>query len=132
MWKRLPSIVADDVIRLPNYRIGSFKRRSSLAEQTLSQAGVVPKRTRNVATLLSQVSHLVKMQAYSIASKRDQITIKAKIAAHEYPRGTEFRDELSKTIAGEIRRMELQDQAERETESDSEPVSVRNGVANTR
>lgn len=45
--------------------------------------------------------------------------VKEELSAHEYPREIEFRDELPKTVTGKIRRTELQDEAEEETEADS-------------
>lgn len=44
--------------------------------------------------------------------------VKSEVAAHEYPREIEFREELPKTATGKIRRTELQDHAEAEAETE--------------
>ncbi|MFC6961080.1 hypothetical protein ACFQJ8_03435 [Halocatena marina] len=36
--------------------------------------------------------------------------VREELAAHEYPREIEFRDELPKTVTGKIRRTELRDE----------------------
>jgi len=43
--------------------------------------------------------------------------VRDELSAPRVPREIEFRDELPKTVTGKIRRTELQDEAEEETEA---------------
>lgn len=113
---------ADDVILSSGYRIGPFEVESSLGDHdTVAEAAVVPKPH-------SERGNIVK--AYIVPSgdvtpsesvKKDIKThVRSELAAHEYPREIEFRDELPKTVTGKIRRTELQDQAASEAETRQE------------
>jgi len=110
---------ADDVILSSGYRIGPFEVESSLGEhEGVAEAAVVPKPH-------SERGNIVK--AYIVPSEgatpsedlKEGIKnhVRDELSAHEYPREIEFRDELPKTVTGKIRRTELQDEAEEETEA---------------
>ncbi|ELZ87740.1 acyl-CoA synthetase [Haloferax elongans ATCC BAA-1513] len=105
---------ADDVILSSGYRIGPFEVESSLGEHpAVAEAAVVPKPH-------PERGNIVK--AYVVpsddASPSESLTtdiqnhVKSELAAHEYPREIEFREELPKTVTGKIRRTELRDDTE--------------------
>ncbi|WP_396610543.1 acyl-CoA synthetase [Haloferax sp. S1W] len=102
---------ADDVILSSGYRIGPFEVESSLGEHSaVAEAAVVPKPH-------PERGNIVK--AYIVpsadATPSEPLTediqnhVKSELAAHEYPREIEFREELPKTVTGKIRRTELRD-----------------------
>jgi acetyl-CoA synthetase len=107
---------ADDVIISSGYRIGPFEVESALGEhEAVAETAVVPKPDE-------QRGNIVK--AYIVpsagADPSDDLAedikarVKEELAAHEYPREIEFREELPKTVTGKIRRTELQDEAQAE------------------
>ncbi|SEK34552.1 acyl-CoA synthetase [Haloferax larsenii] len=105
---------ADDVILSSGYRIGPFEVESSVGEHpAVAEAAVVPKPH-------PERGNIVK--AYVVpsddATPSESLTtdiqnhVKSELAAHEYPREIEFREELPKTVTGKIRRTELRDDTE--------------------
>lgn len=107
---------ADDVILSSGYRIGPFEVESSLGEhKAVAEAAVVPKPHRERGNIVK--AYVVPSEGASPSNdlKEDiRNHVKEELAAHEYPREIEFRDELPKTVTGKIRRTELQDEVEGE------------------
>jgi len=104
---------ADDVILSAGYRIGPFDIESTLVEHpAVAEAAVVP-------TPDDQRGQVVK--AFLVASEGTvpddevasdvQAHVKARLAAHEYPREIEFVGELPQTVTGKIRRSELREES---------------------
>ncbi|MFB6223772.1 MAG: acyl-CoA synthetase [Haloarcula sp.] len=111
---------ADDVILSSGYRIGPFEVESSLGEhEAVAEAAVVPKphpERRNIVK-----AYVVPGEAAEPSeSLREDIKnhVKSELSAHEYPREIEFRAELPKTVTGKIRRTELRDEAEEESDAE--------------
>jgi acetyl-CoA synthetase len=107
---------ADDVILSSGYRIGPFEVESVLGEhEGVAEGAVVPKpdpeRTNIVKAYVVPSSGT---EASESLAEEIKAHVKSELAAHEYPREVEFREELPKTVTGKIRRTELQDHAERE------------------
>jgi acetyl-CoA synthetase len=107
---------ADDVILSSGYRIGPFEVESTLGEHPgVAEGAVVPKPHE-------ERGHIVKAfvvpsdDADASADLKADIKdhVKRELAAHEYPREIEFREELPKTVTGKIRRTELRDAVEEE------------------
>ncbi|ADJ13549.1 acyl-CoA synthetase [Halalkalicoccus jeotgali] len=103
---------ADDVIISSGYRIGPFEVESSLGEhEAVAEAAVVPKAD-------PERGNIVKAYVVPSAGAEPsdglvsdiQEHVKRELAAHEYPREIEFRDELPKTVTGKIRRTELREE----------------------
>ncbi|WP_408960358.1 acyl-CoA synthetase [Natrinema sp. 74] len=110
---------ADDVILSSGYRIGPFEVESSLGEhEAVTEAAVVPKPHAERGNIVK--AYIVPSEgATPSADLEEDIKnhVRDELSAHEYPRELEFRDELPKTVTGKIRRTELQDEAEAETEA---------------
>jgi len=110
---------ADDVILSSGYRIGPFEVESALGEhEAVAEGAVVPKpdpeRTNIVKAYVVPSSDAGASEALAADIKEH---VKSELAAHEYPREIEFREELPKTVTGKIRRTELQDHAQSEAEA---------------
>ncbi|ADQ68747.1 acyl-CoA synthetase/AMP-acid ligase [Halogeometricum borinquense DSM 11551] len=112
---------ADDVILSSGYRIGPFEVESSLGEhEAVAESAVVPKPHPERGNIVKAYVVLSEGTEPSESLKEDiKNKVKSDLSAHEYPREIEFRDELPKTVTGKIRRTELQDEAENETETSS-------------
>ncbi len=110
---------ADDVILSSGYRIGPFEVESSLGEhEAVAEAAVVPKPHSSRGNIVK--AYIVPSEGATPSEdlKEDiRNHVRDELSAHEYPREIEFRDELPKTVTGKIRRTELQDEAEEETEA---------------
>lgn len=103
---------ADDVILSSGYRIGPFEVESSLGEhEAVAEAAVVPKPDPERGNIVKAYVVLSEGTDPSDELVDDiQNHVKRELAAHEYPREIEFRDELPKTVTGKIRRTELREQ----------------------
>lgn len=103
---------ADDVILSSGYRIGPFEVESSLGEhEAVAEAAVVPKSHPERGNIVKAYAVLSEGTAPSEQLKGDiQNHVKGELAAHEYPREIEFKEELPKTVTGKIRRTELRDE----------------------
>ena len=103
---------ADDVIISSGYRIGPFEVESSLGEhEAVAEAAVVPKpdpERGNIVKAYIVLSDGVDPSEDLIGEIQNHV--KDELAAHEYPREIEFREELPKTVTGKIRRTELRDE----------------------
>jgi acetyl-CoA synthetase len=113
---------ADDVILSSGYRIGPFEVESVLGEhEGVAEGAVVPKpdaeRTNIVKAYVVPGSGFDASESLAGDIKSH---VKQELAAHEYPREIEFREELPKTVTGKIRRTELQDHANREAKAEGE------------
>ncbi|WP_049928938.1 acyl-CoA synthetase [Halopiger goleimassiliensis] len=110
---------ADDVIISSGYRIGPFEVESSLGEHdAVAEAAVVPKPDSERGNVVK--AYIVPSEGASPSAALEEDIkshVKEDLAAHEYPREIEFRDELPKTVTGKIRRTELQDEAQKEAEA---------------
>jgi acetyl-CoA synthetase len=111
---------ADDVILSSGYRIGPFEVESTLGEhEGVAEGAVVPKpdpeRTNIVKAYVVPSSDA---EASAALAGDIKAHVRSELAAHEYPREIEFREELPKTVTGKIRRTELQDHAESEAEAE--------------
>jgi len=111
---------ADDVILSSGYRIGPFEVESTLGEhEGVAEGAVVPKpdpeRTNIVKAYVVPSSDA---EASAALAEDIKAHVRSELAAHEYPREIEFREELPKTVTGKIRRTELQDHAESEAEAE--------------
>ncbi|RKD89313.1 acyl-CoA synthetase [Halopiger aswanensis] len=110
---------ADDVILSSGYRIGPFEVESSLGEhEAVAEAAVVPKPHSERGNIVK--AYIVPSEGTTPSEElKEDIRnhVRDELSAHEYPREIEFRDELPKTVTGKIRRTELQDEAEAETEA---------------
>ncbi|PSP81899.1 acyl-CoA synthetase [Halobacteriales archaeon QS_1_68_17] len=110
---------ADDVIISSGYRIGPFEVESALGEhEAVAEAAVVPKPDPERTNIVK--AYVVPSEGYEPSdSLAEDIKTKVKtdLAAHEYPREVEFREEMPKTVTGKIRRTELQDLAQAEAEA---------------
>lgn len=108
---------ADDVIISSGYRIGPFEVESSLGEHdAVAEAAVVPKPDPERGNIVK--AYIVPSEGATPSEELRadiQEHVKTELAAHEYPREIEFRDELPKTVTGKIRRTELQDETDAET-----------------
>lgn len=108
---------ADDVILSAGYRIGPFDIESILVEhRAVAEAAVVPKADEQRGNII--VAFLVASEGVSPDEELiDDIQqfVKDKLAAHEYPREIRFVDELPQTVTGKIRRTELEDRLEQES-----------------
>jgi len=100
---------SDDLILSAGYRIGPAEVEDCLtAHPAVSQAGVigVPDKLRGEAIKAYVV--LGPGHAPSDDLKRDiQAHVRARLAAHEYPREIAFIDAMPMTTTGKIRRMDL-------------------------
>lgn len=103
---------ADDVIISSGYRIGPFEVESSLGEhEAVAEAAVVPKPDPERGNIVKAYIVLSEGADPSEDLIDDiQNHVKNELAAHEYPREIEFREELPKTVTGKIRRTELRDE----------------------
>lgn len=103
---------ADDVIISSGYRIGPFEVESSLGEhEAVAEAAVVPKpdpERGNIVKAYIVLSEGVDPSEELVGDIQNHV--KDELAAHEYPREIEFREELPKTVTGKIRRTELRDE----------------------
>jgi len=111
---------ADDVIISSGYRIGPFEVESSLGEHdAVAETAVVPAPDRERGNIVK--AYVVPSEG---ADPSDGLVddlkahVKSELAAHEYPREVEFVEELPKTVTGKIRRTELRDDADAETDAD--------------
>ncbi|WP_248909799.1 acyl-CoA synthetase [Halocatena marina] len=103
---------ADDVILSAGYRIGPFEVESSLGEHpAVAEGAVVPKPDEQRGNIVKAYVVLSDGHDPSTDLKEDiKQHVREELAAHEYPREIEFRDELPKTVTGKIRRTELRDE----------------------
>ncbi|MFB6123568.1 MAG: acyl-CoA synthetase [Haloferacaceae archaeon] len=105
---------ADDVIISSGYRIGPFEVESTLGEHpAVAEAAVVPKPDRERGNIVK--AYVVPSEGTDTsAALKDEIRtfVREELAAHEYPREIEFREDLPKTVTGKIRRTELREQTE--------------------
>lgn len=103
---------ADDVIISSGYRIGPFEVESSLGEhEAVAEAAVVPKPDPERGNIVK--AYIVPSEGIDTTEELVgdiQNHVKDELAAHEYPREIEFREELPKTVTGKIRRTELRDE----------------------
>ncbi|ELZ74697.1 acyl-CoA synthetase [Haloferax larsenii JCM 13917] len=105
---------ADDVILSSGYRIGPFEVESSLGEHpAVAEAAVVPKPHPERGNIVkAYVVPSADATPSESLTTEIQNHVKSELAAHEYPREIEFREELPKTVTGKIRRTELRDDTE--------------------
>lgn len=99
----------DDVIKSSGYRIGPFEVESVIAEHpSVSEVAVTgipdPVRGFNVkATIVLKDGFKPSEEL----KKEIQVFVKENTAPYKYPRVVEFVNELPKTFAGKVRRMEI-------------------------
>ncbi len=103
---------ADDVIISSGYRIGPFEVESSLGEhEAVAEAAVVAKPDPERGNIVK--AYIVPSEGVDPSKELVgdiQNHVKDELAAHEYPREIEFREELPKTVTGKIRRTELREE----------------------
>jgi acetyl-CoA synthetase len=111
---------ADDVIISSGYRIGPFEVESALGEHDdVAEGAVVPKPDAERTNIVkAYVVPSGDAEASEALAEEIKAHVKTEVAAHEYPREVEFREELPKTVTGKIRRTELQDHAEEEARAE--------------
>lgn len=120
------------MLRSSNYRIGPFESDRSLDEHD----GVPGSRRSETHPERGNIvkAYVALSEPTEPSDSREEKSnphLHAKLSGHGHSRAIEFRDELPEPVTGKIRRTALRDEAEKETESDSEPGSGRDGVANT-
>lgn len=108
---------SDDVINSASYRISPFEVESALIEHpAVVESAVVGKPD----TMRGEIVKAFVVLANNFEPSDDLVKdiqnfVKAITAPYKYPREIEFRKELPKTISGKIRRVELRNEAIRET-----------------
>lgn len=104
---------ADDVINVSGYRIGPAEIEACLTSHpAVAQAAVVglpdPIRGERIKAFVVLASEHAPSEALT---QRLGAFVKARLAAHEYPREIEYRATLPMTATGKIRRAALRDEA---------------------
>ncbi|MBF0307053.1 MAG: acyl-CoA synthetase [Alphaproteobacteria bacterium] len=105
---------ADDVITSAGYRIGPAEIEDCLMKHpavAMAAAVGVPDRLRTELVKAFIVPRPGFVPSDRLAAEI-QAFVKARLAAHEYPRLVEFVDELPMTPTGKIRRRDLRDRAQ--------------------
>lgn len=99
----------DDVISSAGHRIGPGEIEDSLLKHpAVAQAAVIGSPDELRGSIVK--AYIVLAQGYAASDelkKEIQISVKNRLAAHEYPRAVEFVEEMPMTTTGKIRRLEL-------------------------
>ncbi|MDJ0958854.1 MAG: acyl-CoA synthetase [Arenicellales bacterium] len=99
----------DDVISSAGHRIGPGEIEDSLLKHpAVAQAAVIGSPDELRGNIVKAFIVLAEGQQPSDELKKEiQVSVKNRLAAHEYPRAVEFIDEMPMTTTGKIRRLEL-------------------------
>ncbi|HVP29717.1 MAG TPA: AMP-binding protein [Myxococcota bacterium] len=106
---------ADDVIKTSGYRVGPAEVEASIMEVPgVASCAVIgvsdPQRGQAIKAFVKVLPGHAPDDALI---RRIQAHVKRKLAAHEYPREIEFRDEFPMTVTGKVRRRDLREEEER-------------------
>ena len=99
----------DDVISSAGHRIGPGEIEDSLLKHpAVAQAAVIGSPDDLRGNIIKAYIVLAEGQQPSDELKKEiQVSVKNRLAAHEYPRAVEFIEEMPMTTTGKIRRLEL-------------------------
>jgi len=99
----------DDVISTAGHRVGPGEIEDSLLRHpAVAQAAVIGSPDELRGSIIKAFIVLAEGHTGSEDLKKEiQVSVKNRLAAHEYPRAIEFIDEMPMTTTGKVRRMDL-------------------------